>query len=238
MTEPFATPAHRGESPQPRRGEQASRDTPQPDGVAYRDFLRVDLADGPPVPISIWRAVGTDGDNEETIHQRLARRVVVTYSRRDAAVVDFDGDPAIREAAAATGRLYLPVTQPADLADIDAVQVDLVVLRWPRPHPAVEAVADLFRAFRLVVTPDGFAVLIVDPTQDGGSYPEQSRQLIPEARSGGMRYLQRIIVITVPTAVTGSDATPEDDTTSRDTATGRPVRVDVLVFVVAGARRD
>ncbi|WP_093407842.1 hypothetical protein [Micromonospora sediminimaris] len=196
----------------------------------------MDLTDGPPVPISIWRAVGTDGDNDKATQQRLARRLVVTYSRRDAAVVDFDGDPAIREAAAATGRLYLPVTQPADLADIDAAQVDLVVLRWPRPHPAAEAVADLFRAFRLVVTPDGFAVLIVDPTQDGGSYPEQARRLIPEARSGGMRHLQRIIVITVPTAVNGSDTTPEDDTTSRDTATGRPVRVDVLVFVVAAGR--
>ncbi|WP_204036565.1 hypothetical protein [Micromonospora qiuiae] len=197
----------------------------------------MDLADGPPVPISIWRAVGADGDNAETIHQRLVRRVVVTYSRRDAAVVDFDGDPRVREAAAATGRLYLPVTQPADLADIDAVQVDLVVLRWPRPHPAAEAVADLFRAFRLVVTPDGFAVLVVDPTQDGGSYPEQSRRLIPEARSGGMRYLQRIIVITVPIAITGGNTASEDDTTSGDTATGRPVRVDVLVFVVAGGRR-
>ncbi|WBB52435.1 hypothetical protein [Verrucosispora sp. WMMD573] len=237
MTEPFATPAHPGESPQPRRGEQASRDTPLPDGVAYRDFLRVDLTDGPPVPISIWRAVGTERDNEETIHQQLARRVVVTYSRRDGTVVDFDGDPGLREAAAATSRLYLPVTQPADLADIDAVQVDLVVLRWPRPHSVVEAVADLFRAFRLVVTPDGFAVLIVDPTQDGGSNPEQSRRLIPEARSGGMRYLQRIIVITVPTAVTSGDTAPADDTTSGDTATGRPVRVDVLVFVVAGGRR-
>lgn len=238
MTEPFATPAHPGESPQPRRGEQASRDTPLPRGVAYRDFLRVDFTAGPPVPISIWRAVGTDGDNDKATLQRLARRVVVTYSRRDAAVVDFDGDPGLREAAAATGRLYLPVTQPADLADIDAVQVDLVVLRWPRPHPAAEAVADLFRAFRLVVTPDGFAVLIVDPTQDGGSYSEQTRRLVPEARSGGMRYLQRIIVITVPTAVTGGDTAPEDDTTSGDQWTGGPVRVDVLVFVVAGGRRD
>ncbi|MEV0611132.1 hypothetical protein AB0I61_32780 [Polymorphospora rubra] len=48
------------------------------------------------------------------------------------------------------------------------------MLRWPRPDAAADAVADLLRAFRLVVTPDGFAVLIVDPTQAAGSYPEQT----------------------------------------------------------------
>ncbi|MEV7230876.1 hypothetical protein AB0M79_28205 [Polymorphospora sp. NPDC051019] len=237
MTDPFATSEHHGEPHQPPPGEPASRDASLPADVAYRDFLRVDLTDGPPVPISVWRAVPRDGDDEESFRRRLARRIVVTFSQRDTTVVDFDGDPAIEEATTAAGRLYLPVTHPADLTDVDDVRVDLIVLRWPRPAAAADAVADLFRAFRLVVTPDGFAVLIVDPNQPSGGYPEQTHHLIPAADAGGMAYLQRIIAITVPIALATGDTTSDDDTNSGSSKAGRRTHVDILVFVVAGGHR-
>ncbi|MEU8082556.1 hypothetical protein AB0B57_02820 [Micromonospora sp. NPDC049101] len=97
------------------------------------------------------------------------RRIIAVYSRRGAAVVDFDGDPTVRNESIAAGRTYRPVTHAADLAGLDTVeQIDLVVLRWPRPQPPARprpvdgAVADLFRTLRRVITPDGFAVLLVE----------------------------------------------------------------------------
>jgi hypothetical protein len=208
MTQPFATPDRPATSnPSPHHGTATGRDAPGPYAERHRDFLHVDVVAGdPPVPVSVWRTADTD-DDEAPIRRRLAQRIVAAYSRPGRAVVDFDADPALREAVTAAGRVYLPLTHPADLDDLDgASQVDLIVLRWPRPTRVVgTAAADLFRAFRLVVTPDGFAVVVVDPPQPAARYVEHTHGLVPHAHAGGMGYLQHIVAVTVPISGTVSD---------------------------------
>ena len=50
---------------------------------------------------------------------RLARRLVLTYTRQGETVVDFDADRHLRDAATAASRSYLAITDPGELADLD-----------------------------------------------------------------------------------------------------------------------
>ncbi|MFG3642442.1 hypothetical protein ACGF3C_19485 [Micromonospora sp. NPDC047762] len=245
MTRSSATPENpNGPNPSSRDG----RPDPYADSSTFdhhRDFLHVDvIVGGSPIWISVWRSGALGEISESTFRRLLARRIIAVYSRRGATVVDFDADPTVRDESIAAGRTYRPVTHTADLADLDTVeQVDLVVLRWPRPQPlarprpAKRAVADLFHALRLVITPDGFALLIVEqrPTQPAPTEVVNLAGLVPEAHAGGVNYLQHILAITTPVGLTADSA---DATRSAANLHGSPTALHLLVFVVRAGHRD
>ncbi|MEU4556513.1 hypothetical protein [Micromonospora violae] len=245
MTRSSATPEN------PSGPDPSSRDgRPDPDADSstfghHRDFLHVDvIVGGSPIWISVWRSGALGEISESAFRRLLARRIIAVYSRRGATVVDFDGDPTMRDECIAAGRAYRPVTHAAELAGLDTVQqVDLVVLRWPRPQPLARprpvdgAVADLFDALRLVITPDGFAVLIVEQRSAQAAPTEVVRLagLVPEARAGGMNYLQHVVAVTTPVGLTTDSADAEPSAPSRH---GRPTALHLLVFVVRAGHRD
>ncbi|MGC4750570.1 hypothetical protein ACLQ28_33650 [Micromonospora sp. DT201] len=143
-------------------------------------------------------------------------------------------------------RTYRPVTHDADLAGLDTMEeVDLVVLRWPRPQPLARprpvdgAVADLFHALWLVITPDGFALIIVEqrPTQPAPTEVVHLAGLVPRAHAGGMNYLQHVLAITSPVALTADSADAERSATSRH-GSPLPTPLHLLVFVLRAGHRD
>ncbi|MEU5965850.1 hypothetical protein ABZ777_31975 [Micromonospora parva] len=174
----------------------------------------------------------------------MTRRIIAVYSRRGTTVVDFDGDPNVRDESIAAGRAYRPVTHAADLAGLDTLeQADLVVLRWPRsqplarPRPVNGAVADLFHALRLVITPDGFVVLIVEQRSARPAPTEvvHLAGLVTEARTGGMNYLQHVLAITAPVGLSADSAGAARSAASQYCS---PTRLHLLVFVVQVGHRD
>ncbi|MEU7922950.1 hypothetical protein [Micromonospora zamorensis] len=211
----------------------------------HRDFLHVDvIVGGSPIWISVWRSGALGEISKSTFRRLLVRRIIAVYSRRGATVVDFDADPTVRDESIAAGRTYRPVTHAADLAALDTVeQVDLVVLRWPRPQPLARprpvdaAVAELFRALRLVITPDGFAVLIVEqrPVHPAPTEVVHLAGLVPEAHAGGMSYLQHVLAVTAPVGLTADGADAERSVASQH---GSPPALHLLVFVVRAGHRD
>ncbi|MGC4863425.1 hypothetical protein [Micromonospora sp. DT41] len=245
MTRSSATPENpSGPTPSSRDG----RPDPYADSSTFghhRDFLHVDvIVGGSPIWISVWRSGAPSETSASTFRRLLARRIIAVYSRRGATLVDFDGDPTVRDESIAAGRTYRPITHAADLAGLDTVeQVDLVVLRWPRPQPLARprpvdgAVADLFRALHLVITPDGFAVLIVEqrPTQPAPAEVVHLTGLVPEAHAGGMNYLQHVLAIPAPVGLTADSADP---TRSAANLHGSPTALHLLVFVVRAGHRD
>ncbi|CCH17699.1 hypothetical protein [Micromonospora lupini] len=245
MTRSSATPENsNGPNPSSRDG----RPDPYVDNSNFdhhRGFLHVDvIVGGSPIWISVWRSGAFGEISESTFRRLLVRRVIAVYSRRGATLVDFDGDPTVRDESIAAGRTYRPVAHAADLAGLDSMeQVDLVVLRWPRPQslarprPVDGAVADLFRALRLVITPDGFAVLVVEqrPTQPAPTEVVHLAGLVPEAHASGMRYLQHVLAIT-PTVGLASDSANAARSAAGQHAL--PTHLHLLVFVVRAGCRD
>ncbi|WP_444951051.1 hypothetical protein [Micromonospora ureilytica] len=245
MTRSSATPENPGG---PTPSSRDGRPDPYADSSTFghhRDFLHVDvIVGGSPIWISVWRSGAPSETSASTFRRLLARRIIAVYSRRGATVVDFDGDPTVRDESIAAGRTYRPITHAADLAGLDTVeQVDLVVLRWPRPQPLARprpvdrAVADLFRALRLVITPDGFAVLIVEqrPTQPFPTEVVHLAGLVPGAHAGGMDYLQHVLAFTTPVGLTADSADAERPAASRHVS---PTALHLLVFVVQAGHRD
>ncbi|MDG4838262.1 hypothetical protein O7631_17225 [Micromonospora sp. WMMD967] len=245
MTRSSATPENpSGPDPSSRDG----RPDPYADSSTFghhRDFLHVDvIVGGSPIWISVWRSGALGEISESTFRRLLARRIIAVYSRRGATVVDFDGDPTVGDECIAAGRAYRPVTHAAGLAGLDTVeQVGLVVLRWPRPQPLARprpvdsVVADLFQALRPVITPDGFAVLIVEqrPTQPAPTEVVHLAGRVPGAHAGGMNYLQHVLAITSPVGLTADNADSEPSAPSRH---GSPTALHLLAFVVRAGRRD
>ncbi|SCF23489.1 hypothetical protein [Micromonospora chokoriensis] len=245
MTRSSATPENpSGPDPSSRDG----RPGPYADSSTFghhHDFLHVDvIVGGSPIWISVWRSSALGEISESTFRRQLARRIIAVYSRRGTTVVDFDGDPTVRDESIAAGRAYRPVTHAADLAGLDTVeQVDLVVLRWPRSQPLARprsvdgAVVDLFRALRLVITPDGFAVLLVEQRSAQPAPTEIVRLagLVPEAHAGGMNYLQHVLAVTTPVGPTADSADADPSAPSRH---GWPTALHLLVFVGRAGHRD
>ncbi|MEV4210123.1 hypothetical protein [Micromonospora sp. NPDC049662] len=245
MTRSPTTPENPSE---PNPSSRDGRPDPSPDDSTaghHRDFLHIDvIVGGSPIWISVWRGGALGAVSESTFRRQLARRIIAVYSRRGTTVVDFDGDPTVRDESIAAGRAYRPVTHAADLTGLDTVeQVDLVVLRWPRaqpfarPGPVDGAVVDLFHALRLVITPDGFAVLIVEQRSAQPADTEVVRlaALVPEAHAGGMNYLQHILAVTTPVDLTTDSADAEPSAADRH---GSPTPLHLLVFVVRAGHRD
>jgi hypothetical protein len=213
----------------------------------------LDVVDGdPPVPIDVWRVADLDPPHgyhlADGLTPQLAVLLVGCYTRPGDTIVSLGFDPALAGAAGGSARTYLPIGDPADLADVDRVAgtVRLVVLLWPPTHrtstPATsgssssssaasrDEVIDLFRACKVITGRDGCTIvaLAAMPT---GSYTEHAGLLIPAARHAGLGWLQHILAVTAP--INGDRitwrATPTDRATLR-AATHINIHIDLLVF--------
>jgi hypothetical protein len=164
---------------------------------------------GGEVPIAVWRLDDRDDglttDPSGHLASRLAQRLVLVYTRRGEAVVDFDSDPNLQAATTQTSRAYLSVTHPAVVAELDALTepVSLIVLRWPPRHatrtPA--GITDLFAACRLIMTADTCAVAAVgsaEPGQAGTTYAQHLAELLPAAKAAGLTHVLQIIAVAGP----------------------------------------
>lgn len=227
------------ESVHPRRPDRAVSHTP-----SSQDDAIVVSGD---VPIAVWRLddhddTGLTTDPAQRLAARLAQRLILVYSRRGDAVVDFDGDPHLHAASISAARSYVSVADPGEVADLDTLTdpVSLVVLRWPPRHAArtAAAVSDLFTACRLIMTAETSAVAAVhaaEPGEPGTTYAEGVRDLLPAALAAGLAHVLRIVAVT-----SGGDgdqfvyyATPEEaEAAGRDPAADDKPRyhVDLLVF--------
>ncbi len=203
---------------------------------------------GPVVPITVWRLDNRDGDQPTTdpgdgFASRLARRLVLTYTRQGETVVDFDADQHLHDAATAAARSYLAITGGSELADLDTIidPVSLIIVRWPRQNPTHTAasVGDLFTACRLIMNADTYAIAAVSsaqPGRPGTVYAEHLTQLLPAAQAAGLTHVLQIVAVNGPG--TGDQflyyATPAEAdaarTTNRTIPDGPTFHIDLLVF--------
>ncbi len=208
------------------------------------------------VPITVWRLDDRDDDQPATepgagFASRLARRLVLIYTRHGETIVDFDHDTYLHGAATATGRAYLAITEPARLADLDQISqpVSLVTLRWPRnPTPAhADNVADLFKACRLMMSGDArvtAAARPADPAEPGPTFADHEQTLRTAAESAGFTHALQIVAVSAPGE--GDQflyyATEAEATLAANQAATTPGRqvlhIDLLIFTATASRDD
>lgn len=202
---------------------------------------------GDEVPIAVWRLDNRDEIGPATVPasrlaSRLAQRLILVYTRRGDAVIDFDDDPQLEDASIKAARTYLSTTDPSTVADLDSLAepVSLIVLRWPprrvRTQPRI---TDLFAACRLMMTADTCAVAAVSsaaPGTPGTTYTAHINELLPAARAAGLTHVLQIVAVTGPS---GRDeflyyATPAEAEAARhdrvSSDPGPSYHVDLLVF--------
>jgi len=201
------------------------------------------------VPIAVWRL---DDHNDRRLAaepgaefgSRLARRLVLTYTRHGDTVVAFDDDAELHQAAAAAGRRYLTLAAPESLSDLDRVRqpVGLVTLRWPRQaDPTLPGqVADLLAACRPLLGGDACVVAVVRPTdadKPDGTFADHERTVRLAAEAAGLRHVQQIAVVS--SARVGDrlvdDEAPADEVAGAADRTTQPAahrvaHIDLLVF--------
>lgn len=241
----MTTPAQPDEPADVRAG---SLFDPLDQGLAVASEIDVVPGD-PPVPISVWRVAGTGHparlDTGSGLTPPLAALLIGLYTSRGDTVVDLTSDPSIDGAAGAGARRYLPVNDPAHLADLDHVAgtVRLVVLRWPPTRAGRRTNVDpagteepeltaLLTACRLLLAADGYTIVALIPAPHAG-YVEHAGRLISAARRAGLGYLQHIVAVTapIPGAPAPRLAVPADPATLR-AATHLRFHLDLLVFVL------
>ncbi|NMO57779.1 hypothetical protein HH310_42285 [Actinoplanes sp. TBRC 11911] len=220
------------------------------DGVPMQhDDARVVTDD---IPIAVWRLTARDGsaptaDPGAVLAPRLARRLVLVYTRHGDVVIDFDGDPHLQTATTDASRSYVLITDTSKIAELDGITapISLIVLRWP-PRNTVAAAADfrdLFAACRLIMTAETSAIAIVSssaPGQPGTTYAEHIAELLPAARAADLTHVLQIV------AVTGQHdgdeflyyATPTEAEAARQRQPADGYHVDLLVFASESDRRD
>jgi hypothetical protein len=204
---------------------------------------------GGDVPITVWRLDDRDEDAmatgpEERLSTRLAQRLVLVYTRRGDAVVDFDGDPHLRSVTAVAGRSYVSITQFDQAAQLDALDapVTLIVLRWPpRTGDRTPAsITTLLAACQLTITAETCAIAVISsaaPGQPGATYAAHLSELLPAARAAGLTEVLQILAVTGPGH--GDQfiyyATHDEAEAARQTRTphsdGEHLHLDLMVFV-------
>jgi hypothetical protein len=207
---------------------------------------------GGDVPIAVWRLDDRDDDALTTdpgarLASRLAQRLILVYTRRGEAVVDFDSDPYLQTASANTFRSYLSITDPGEVADLDSLAepASLVVLRWPPRHAARTraSILDLFAACRLIMTADTCAIAAVtsaEPGQPGATYAEHLSELLPAARAVGLTHVLQIVAVIGPGngdqfVYYATRAEAEAARQGRPTGHGdQSFQVDLMVFTAPG----
>jgi hypothetical protein len=208
------------------------------------------------VPITVWRLDDRDDNQPATepgagFASRLARRLVLIYTRHGDTVVDFDHDAYLHSAATATGREYLAITEPARLAELDQISqpVSLVTLHWPRTaQPSqVDRVADLFTACRLMMSGDACVIAAVrpgSPAEPGATFADHERALRSAAEGAGFAHVLQIVAVSAPGE--GDQvlyyATEAEATHVASQAASTPDRqvlhIDLLVFTAKASRHD
>jgi hypothetical protein len=247
-----------GASPHMTAQPNPASDRPQPDQPA--DEYRLDhhsgaIVAGGDVPIAVWRLDDTDPDltvdPAERLAARLAQRLILLYTRRGDAIVDFDCDPHLRTACAGLAREYLAITDPSDVAELDSLSapISLIVLRTP-PHNASQSpdsITDLFAACRLIMTADTCTVASVSGAQlgtPGTSYVERAHEWVVAARAAKLEDVLHIVAVASPGF--GDRflyyATPEEADDARtgrhDMPAGSSHHVDLILFANRRKRRE
>jgi hypothetical protein len=128
----------------------------------------------------------------------LARQIINSYSDPGQVVLDFDADAHLCTTAAVAGRVYLSLPRIRILLDLSAAGVDLIVVRWPRPHRDARAVSptpehDLARSLRSLLGAYGHAVIAFDPPPPGVLHAAQAAPLIAAAAQVGLGHRQDVI---------------------------------------------
>jgi hypothetical protein len=165
-----------------------------------------------------------DRTRDDRFVSRLAHWLVLTLTNRDETVVDLDGSTNLRDAAAATGRHYLPLTDPTRVADLDALDhpIGLILFRWPRhPDPSTRPprtpptdttgttntlasrerkalspeVRDLFLACKVMSTAHTCVVATIHPTT---RFAAHERTLRSAAQAVGLRHIMTIVALPAP----------------------------------------
>ncbi|HET8659195.1 MAG TPA: hypothetical protein VFM55_09375 [Micromonosporaceae bacterium] len=240
--------AHSDRYPQPPDHRLTQTDDP----AATRDDSPRVAGD---VPITVWRLDDRDDDQPDSepgagFASRLAKRLVLVYTRHGDTVVDFDQDAYLHGAATAAGREYLALTAPARLADLDQISqpVSLVTLRWPRNAPPshVERLGDLFTACRLMMSGDACVIAAVRPSDSAGpgtTFADQEHALRTAAEGAGFTHVLQIVAVSAPGEgdqflyyATVAEATHAASQAATSTG-GQVLHIDLLVFA-ARARRD
>src|SRR5205814_3545633 len=131
----------------------------------------------PPVPLSVWYRA-----NPGVGRRDLARQIIDSYSDPGQVVLDFDADAYLHAAALVAGRVYLSLPRIRMLVDL-AGAVDLIVVRWPRPHhdgstASPTAEHDLALSLRSLLGAYGHAVIAFDRPPPGVLHAAQAAPLI------------------------------------------------------------
>jgi hypothetical protein len=241
--------AHSDRYPQP----QDHRPTETNDPAATHDVSPRVAGD---VPITVWRLDDRDDKQPTTepgagFASRLARRLVLIYTRHGDTVVDFDHDAHLHSAATATGRSYLAITEPARLAELDQINqpVSLVTLQWPRTaQPShVDHVADLFTACRLMMSGDACVIAAVrlgDPAEPGTTFADHEHALRIAAEGAGFTHVLQIVAVSAPGEgdqflYYATEAEATHAASQAASTTGRQVlHIDLMVFTAKASRHD
>ncbi|MFG1924626.1 hypothetical protein [Cryptosporangium sp. NPDC048952] len=150
------------------------------------------------MPIAVWR-LNDDAADSDHIGPRLAERLVDIYTRRGEAILDFDDDAGLRDAATTADRSYLPITASADLAAFAHVAppISLVSLRWPRPqdHAGID---DLFTACRSLLAREACIIAIVRSAPNAHAFAHHEQVLRAAADTAGLAHILQIVAISAP----------------------------------------
>jgi hypothetical protein len=159
------------------------------------------------VPITVWRLDDHDDGQPatqpgSTFASRLARRLILTYTGHGESVVDLDHDRHLHDAAIATGRCYLTITEPARPPGPDQLteRAGLVTLQWPRPTSpsTVQAVGALLTACRPIMNDDASVIAAVppsDPAQPGATFADHEHALRGIAEAAGLTHILQIVAV-------------------------------------------
>lgn len=227
------------------------RPTPTGEPAATRDDSpRVAAA----VPITVWRLDDHDHDQPTTdpaagFASRLARRLVLVYTSRGEAVVDFDHDLHLHQAATTTGRRYLPITDAADLAELGQLDrpIALITLRWPRQNPtnSAELTADMFTGCRLMMSQGASIIAAVRPAypdEPGFTFATQEHTLRAAAEKAGLAHVLQIVAVSAPghgdEFLYYASQAEASLATTRGAPVGSALHIDLLVFERDANRDD
>jgi hypothetical protein len=196
----------------------------------------------------VWRLDDRDDDQPATqpgagFASRLARRLVLVYTRHGETVIDLDSDIHLHWAATTTGRSYLAITEPAALPEPDQTgqPVSLVTLRWPRhtDPSTVDQIGTLLNACRPIMATDASVVAAVRPNISagpGGSFADHELALQAAAEQAGFTHVLQIVAISAPGEgdqylyyATEAEAT-RAASQAAGTSDGQVLHIDLLVF--------
>jgi len=184
---------------------------PTPNGAACPDPSSHDARQhddeavlvGGETAIAVWRLDDRDDAGSTAprsgLASRLAQRLVLVYTRRGDAIIDFDSDPNLEQTSGSESRTYLSINDPSAVAEL-AGPVSLVFLGWSTPPtPATPAsIADRFGSCQLILTADTCAIAAVRaalPGQLGPTFAEHLDEILPAARAAGMTCVLHIVAV-------------------------------------------